>query len=387
MICRCALTLDGPTSGVVAGDHVAAAVAHEVQAFLERPRRAGGFDHDVDAFAVGEGAQSSRRSAGVVASRSNTWSAPMRRRGRDATAARRSRDGRRAAEARERDGAQADGAGALHEHGVARPQRGALEDVHRRQQAAAAADVVVERDGVGQARDADARLEIDRLRPAAEQPLGGRIGDARRRAARSSASACGGRCRPGSGRRCGARRRTPRGRLRGACDRRGPSSGPRIAASVPAETCPGMIGYGTPARRPCQRWTSVPHTSARAVRSSAPCGEDRAVGTRGSRSAGAARASPRPGCGHPRRMRYSVDVRSRISFLVALMLCAGALASRRRPTRRRASRASTSSPSATTGSTPSRCTSPSIRCRICSAAEVASVQREAYEYRTRDERR
>ena len=40
-------------------------------------------------------------------------------------------------------------------------------------------------------------------------------------------------------------------------------------SSVPADTCPGMIGYGTPASRPCQRWTSVPHTSERSVRSSA----------------------------------------------------------------------------------------------------------------------
>jgi hypothetical protein len=46
------------------------------------------------------------------------------------------------------------------------------------QQAAARADVVVERDAVGQARDRDAGLEIDRLGPAAEQPVGRRIGDA-----------------------------------------------------------------------------------------------------------------------------------------------------------------------------------------------------------------
>src|ERR1041385_9200615 len=31
-----------------------------------------------------------------------------------------------------------------------------------------------------------------------------------------------------------------------------------------------MIGYGTPASRPCHRWTSVPQTSDNAVRSSAP---------------------------------------------------------------------------------------------------------------------
>ena len=56
------------------------------------------------------------------------------------------RDDRRgAAEPRQRDRAQADGAGALHEHAVARAERRALEDVHGGQQPAAAADVVIER--------------------------------------------------------------------------------------------------------------------------------------------------------------------------------------------------------------------------------------------------
>ena len=86
-------------------------------------------------------------------------------------------DGGRATETGQRNGAQPDGAHALHQHRVARPQRRALEDVHRGQEAAARADVVVEGHGVGQPRDADARLEIDGLRPSAEQPLGGRIGD------------------------------------------------------------------------------------------------------------------------------------------------------------------------------------------------------------------
>ena len=54
---------------------------------------------------------------------------------------------------------------------VAGTERGALDDVDGRQQAAAAADVVVDATRVGQARDADARLEVDRLRPSAEQPL------------------------------------------------------------------------------------------------------------------------------------------------------------------------------------------------------------------------
>src|SRR6516162_2285816 len=33
-----------------------------------------------------------------------------------------------------------------------------------------------------------------------------------------------------------------------------------------------MIGYGTPLNLPCQRWTSVPHTSERTVRTSAAPG-------------------------------------------------------------------------------------------------------------------
>src|SRR5688572_620610 len=40
----------------------------------------------------------------------------------------------------------------------------------------------------------------------------------------------------------------------------------------PQLTWPGMIGYGTPARRPCQRWTSVPQTSLARVSRIAPPG-------------------------------------------------------------------------------------------------------------------
>ena len=61
---------------------------------------------------------------------------------------------------------------------VAGPERRALEDVDGGEQAAAAADVVVEADRVGEAGDADAGLEVDRLRPAAEQAVIGRVGDA-----------------------------------------------------------------------------------------------------------------------------------------------------------------------------------------------------------------
>ena len=58
-----------------------------------------------------------------------------------------------AGQPRQRNRAQPDGARALHEHAVAGAKRRALEDVHRGQQAAAAADVVVERDRVRQPRD------------------------------------------------------------------------------------------------------------------------------------------------------------------------------------------------------------------------------------------
>lgn len=47
---------------------------------------------------------------------------------------------------------------------------------------------------------------------------------------------------------------------------------PRTFSTVPTDTCPGMIGYGTPLSRPCHRWTSVPHTSENIVRSNMPPG-------------------------------------------------------------------------------------------------------------------
>ena len=67
----------------------------------------------------------------------------------------------------------------------------------------------------------------------------------------------------------------------------------------------------------------MPHTSARAVRSSAPCGgrsgrENSLIST-GWRGAGITAARMRASTA----VRYSVDVHSRISFLAALMLCAG----------------------------------------------------------------
>ena len=159
-----------PDVGVVAGDHVAAAVAHEVEPSSTARADPAASMTTSKPFAVGERVHRVAPLFGrgrvevedvVGAHPARQVQTRRRRADRD--------DRRRAAEPRERDGAQADGAGALHEHAVAGPQRGALEDVHGRQQAAAAADVVVERDAVGQPRDADAGLEIDRLRPAAEQ--------------------------------------------------------------------------------------------------------------------------------------------------------------------------------------------------------------------------
>ena len=61
---------------------------------------------------------------------------------------------------------------------VAGAKRRALDDVDGRQQPAAAADIVVELTRVRQPRDSDAGLEVDALRPAAEQAFGGRVRDA-----------------------------------------------------------------------------------------------------------------------------------------------------------------------------------------------------------------
>ena len=61
----------------------------------------------------------------------------------------------------ERDRAQPDGAGALDDDALAGTERRAFDDVHRREQPAAAADVVVESDRVRQPCDSDAGLEID----------------------------------------------------------------------------------------------------------------------------------------------------------------------------------------------------------------------------------
>ena len=84
---------------------------------------------------------------------------------------------RGASQASECDRAEPDGADALDDDGIAQPDLRALGDVHRRQEAASPADVVFERDRVRQTRHGHARLEIDGLRPAAEQSFVCGIGD------------------------------------------------------------------------------------------------------------------------------------------------------------------------------------------------------------------
>ena len=170
-----------------------------------------------------------------------------------------------------------------------------------------------------------------------------------------------------------------------------PCSGPRTASSVPAETWPGMIGYGTPDRRPCHRCTSVPHTSERAVRSSAaPGGRSGPVEFADARSAAAERPSRRRGCGRSRRYvtlgrDAAADRRSRGPMHHQLIIrivprCAhrASLSPRswsplRRRIRRRADlfAAQTTAPvrhhQHRLARTRSRCISSSTRCRISSA--------------------
>src|SRR3954469_20418578 len=76
------------------------------------------------------------------------------------------------------DRAQTDRAGPLDEYRFTGTKRGALDDVDCGQQPAAAADVLIERDRIRKPRDVNAWLEVDGLRPAAQQPLIRRISDA-----------------------------------------------------------------------------------------------------------------------------------------------------------------------------------------------------------------
>jgi hypothetical protein len=175
------MRIDGarPGVGIVAGHDVPAAITRQRQPFLDRASRACRFDYDVDPFAVRQRldrfqpltGRQGRHIVNVVRAHRARKIEP---RGRRADCD----DRRGAAESSERNRAQADRAGSLDEDGVGRTQLGPLEDVHGGLQPAAAADVVIEADGVGQPRDGDPGLEIDRLRPAAEQAFGRRIGDA-----------------------------------------------------------------------------------------------------------------------------------------------------------------------------------------------------------------
>ena len=87
-------------------------------------------------------------------------------------------DARGTGQSRERDGAETDGTGPLHEHAVAKDQRRAVNGVHSGNQPAPAADVGFGRHRVRQLRHGHARLEVDGLGPSAEQSLARRVGDA-----------------------------------------------------------------------------------------------------------------------------------------------------------------------------------------------------------------
>ena len=158
--------------GVVARDDVAAAVANERDTFLDGPSRTGGFDHDIDAL-----------SAGALANRLQPFlrrrraeckhlvGAHLPREGQSRRGIAHGKHGGSPGQSAERDRAQANGADALDEDAVAGTKPGPFADVYGGQEAAAAADVVVDGDCVWKARNADAGLEVDVLRPTAVQTL------------------------------------------------------------------------------------------------------------------------------------------------------------------------------------------------------------------------
>ena len=158
--------------GVVAGDDVAAAVARRAS----RPPRS-----RAPSLPPRSRRRRLRRGSGrgpppAAPRRSSSQARTPRRRPSVARASDGRRDRRwrrpsRRRRAAQRNRAQPDRADTLDEHGVAAAERGALEDVHGREQPAAAADVVSSVDRVRQAGNADAGLEVDVLRPATEQPL------------------------------------------------------------------------------------------------------------------------------------------------------------------------------------------------------------------------
>src|SRR5690606_15443390 len=78
-------------------------------------------------------------------------------------------DGAGAGDARQRDQTETDRPRSLNDDRIAQLNRRPLDAVYGGEQAAPAADVVLEPDRCRQLRHDDARLEIDRLRPPAEE--------------------------------------------------------------------------------------------------------------------------------------------------------------------------------------------------------------------------
>ena len=120
---RCALIVLGADVGVVPGDHVDAAVAHDLQAFLDGPRRAGRFDDDVRPAPVGRRQDRLAPLLGQLR-QGIDGVGPHRGCQRPAIGGIADRaDPVRAGDAGQRDDAQADRADALDEHARARAGR------------------------------------------------------------------------------------------------------------------------------------------------------------------------------------------------------------------------------------------------------------------------
>ncbi len=159
-------------------------------------------------------------------------------------------DAQRAGQLREDRRVQADRAASLHDDGVAHRDARALDGMEARRQAAAAAHEIERVDPFGQRQDPDSRQDLDLLGPSAEEPVRGRGRDAIDTAVRAP--------------RRGLRDETVPAVSAGAEDveegheRFRPriarpstsASGPFVSRTRPQLMCPGMIGYGTPERRP-----------------------------------------------------------------------------------------------------------------------------------------
>ncbi len=156
-MCRCALSVLGPDVRVVAGNDVAAAVAHESRrpSSIARAEPAASMTTSTPSPCVRARTSSSRsrRCRGVEVER-HVGAHPLAR----------APDVRRGAPIAKIVDAPPRRASAIAlsptapvpctSDAVSGPERGALEDVHRRQQPAAAADVALERNRVGQPGDA-----------------------------------------------------------------------------------------------------------------------------------------------------------------------------------------------------------------------------------------